>query len=43
MTLLITGGGGFVMSNLALCWMRRSPAARVVLLDNGPCDEALRR
>ncbi|MEM1344523.1 MAG: NAD(P)-dependent oxidoreductase [Pseudomonadota bacterium] len=43
MTLLITGGGGFVMSNLALMWLERHPGARVVVLDAGPKDAALER
>ncbi len=43
MTLLITGGGGFVMSNLALMWLERHADARVVVLDAGPQDEALTR
>jgi dTDP-glucose 4,6-dehydratase/UDP-glucose 4-epimerase len=43
MTLLITGGGGFVMSNLARLWLERHAAERVVVLDAGPQDEALAR
>ena len=43
MTLLITGGGGFVMSNLALLWLRKYPDKRVVILDAGPRDAALER
>ena len=43
MTLLITGGGGFVMSSLARMWLERHDDARVVVLDAGPQDEALKR
>lgn len=43
MTLLITGGGGFVMSNLALLWLQKHPDERVVVLDAGPKDDALVR
>ncbi|MFN6977994.1 MAG: NAD-dependent epimerase/dehydratase family protein [Gemmobacter sp.] len=43
MPILITGGGGFVMSNLALLWLQRHPGDRAVLLDTGPQDDALRR
>jgi UDP-glucose 4-epimerase len=41
MTLLITGGGGFVMSNLARMWVEANPGDRVVILDAGPRDAAL--
>ncbi|MBL9079570.1 MAG: NAD-dependent epimerase/dehydratase family protein [Planctomycetes bacterium] len=34
MTLLVTGGAGFVGSNLALMWKRDEPQRRVVALDN---------
>lgn len=43
MTLLITGGGGFVMSNLARMWIEAHPDERVVVLDAGPCDATLTR
>ena len=43
MTLLITGGGGFVMSNLALMWLEKHADERVVVLDAGPQDGALTR
>ena len=43
MTLLITGGGGFVMSNLARLWLERHSAERAVILDAGPMDEPLER
>jgi nucleoside-diphosphate-sugar epimerase len=39
MTLLITGGSGFVLSNLARAWLARDPAATCVVLDAAPCDE----
>jgi UDP-glucose 4-epimerase len=43
MTLLITGGGGFVMSNLARMWLEKHGDDRVVVLDAGPKDAALDR
>ena len=43
MTLLITGGGGFVMSNLARKWLDSQPDGSVVVLDSGPMDDALER
>ncbi len=43
MTLLVTGGGGFVMSNLALLWLEKHPEERAVILDAGPKDQALDR
>lgn len=43
MTLLITGGGGFVMSNLALMWLKRHGGDHVAVLDAGPKDDALHR
>ena len=43
MTLLITGGGGFVMSNLALLWLEKHTDDNVVVLDAGPKDSALER
>jgi nucleoside-diphosphate-sugar epimerase len=43
MAILITGGGGFVMSNLARLWLERHPADEVVVLDTGPLDTALER
>ena len=41
MALLITGGGGFVMSNLARLWLERHREERVIVLNSGPKDEAL--
>lgn len=43
MTILITGGGGFVMSNLARLWLDRHPEDDVVVLDSGLPDAALER
>lgn len=43
MALLITGGGGFVMSNLARMWLEQHGGERVVVLDAGPQDDALKR
>ncbi|MEZ5778621.1 MAG: NAD(P)-dependent oxidoreductase [Paracoccaceae bacterium] len=43
MTLLITGGGGFVMSNLARLWPEPHKGDDVVVLDSGPLDSALER
>lgn len=40
MTLLVTGGGGFVMSVLARQWLDRSPDARAVVLDRAGLDAA---
>ena len=43
MSLLVTGGHGFVMSNLLRAWLERDPAATVVLLDREPPDAATLR
>ncbi len=43
MTLLVTGGGGFVMSNLVRHWLESDPGARVVAFDSAPLDDAARR
>ncbi len=43
MALLITGGGGFVMSNLARLWLDEHDADQVIVLDSGPFDSALER
>jgi UDP-glucose 4-epimerase len=43
MTLLITGATGFVMSVIARHWLDRDPAARAVILDQSPLDEAASR
>ena len=41
MTLLITGGTGFVMSNLARRWLESEAAARAVVLDSAAPDAAV--
>ncbi len=38
MTLLITGGGGFVMSHLARTWLDADDSAHVVVLDSSPIE-----
>ncbi|MFO1147467.1 MAG: NAD-dependent epimerase/dehydratase family protein [Alsobacter sp.] len=38
MTLLVTGGTGFVMSVLARAWLDRDPTARAVILDRSGLD-----
>ncbi|MBI1778390.1 MAG: NAD(P)-dependent oxidoreductase [Proteobacteria bacterium] len=38
MTLLVTGGNGFVMSNLARHWLESDTQARCVILDSSPPD-----
>jgi len=43
MTLLVTGGTGFVMSVLARQWLENAPAARAVILDAAAMDEAAKR
>ena len=43
MTLMITGGGGFVLSNLAGHWLESDPDARVLVLDSSPPDTAAER
>ncbi|CAM5776770.1 oxidoreductase [Labrys miyagiensis] len=43
MTLLVTGGGGFVMSVVAGEWLARDPANRAVILDRGALDAAAER
>ena len=40
MTLLVTGGTGFVMSVLGRHWLEADPAARLVVLDSAPLDAA---
>ena len=40
MTLLVTGGSGFVMSVLTREWLERDPTARAVILDRAPLDTA---
>lgn len=43
MSLLITGGTGFVMSNLARCWLERQPDEHAVLVDLAPLDGVAKR
>ncbi|GAA3067234.1 NAD(P)-dependent oxidoreductase [Rhizobium viscosum] len=43
MTLLVTGGTGFVMSVLARAWLERNPTARVVILDRAALDAMAER
>jgi UDP-glucose 4-epimerase len=43
MTLLITGGTGFVMSVLARCWLDAEPRERVVILDSAGTDASAQR
>jgi UDP-glucose 4-epimerase len=43
MTLLITGGTGFVMSVLGRHWLEAYPSERIVALDAAPMDEAAQR
>lgn len=43
MTLLVTGGTGFVMSVLARAWLDREPTARAVILDRSGLDDMARR
>ncbi|HEX4152214.1 MAG TPA: NAD(P)-dependent oxidoreductase [Steroidobacteraceae bacterium] len=43
MTLLVTGGTGFVMSVLGRHWLDADPQARLVVLDAAPLDAAARR
>ncbi|MET1027956.1 MAG: NAD(P)-dependent oxidoreductase [Dongiaceae bacterium] len=43
MTLLVTGGTGFVMSVLARAWLDRDKAARAVILDRSGLDDMAER
>jgi len=43
MTLLVTGGGGFVMSVLARSWLETNPTVRAVILDASPLDATAQR
>jgi UDP-glucose 4-epimerase len=43
MTLLVTGGTGFVMSNLVRHWLESDAAASVQVLDSAPWDARLER
>jgi UDP-glucose 4-epimerase len=42
-TILVTGGNGFVMSNTVRHWLESDPAERVVILDVAPPDAIARR
>ncbi|MBZ7924946.1 NAD(P)-dependent oxidoreductase [Ensifer adhaerens] len=43
MSLLVTGGHGFVMSNLVRAWLQKHPSESVTLLDTLPPDEMAER
>jgi nucleoside-diphosphate-sugar epimerase len=43
MTLLITGGGGFVLSHLARTWLEANGDAGAVVLDYSPLDPRVKR
>jgi len=43
MTLLVTGGTGFVMSNFVLLWLTRHPRERAVVVDLAEPDSLCRR
>ena len=43
MTILVTGGNGFVMSNVVRHWLESDPAEDVVILDAAPADDIARR
>ena len=43
MTLLVTGGTGFVMSVVAREWLDRDPAARAIILDRAGLDAMAER
>ncbi|MDQ0391258.1 NAD-dependent epimerase/dehydratase family protein [Labrys monachus] len=43
MTLLVTGGGGFVMSVVAGEWLKRDPANKVAILDRSGLDAMAER
>ena len=43
MTLLVTGGGGFVMSHVIRHWLERDADARAVVLDRWPLDGQAQR
>ena len=42
MTLLVTGGNGFVMSHLVRHWLIANPSAQAIVLDSAPADEIVR-
>jgi nucleoside-diphosphate-sugar epimerase len=43
MTVLVTGGNGFVMSNFTLHWVESDPSERVIVLDSAAPDQAARK
>ena len=43
MSLLITGGAGFVLSHLALRWLQRNPEEKAILFDAAPLDSVAER
>jgi len=43
MTLLVTGGNGFVMSNLVRTWLERDTTRQVIVLDRAPLDPMAQR
>jgi UDP-glucose 4-epimerase len=43
MSLLVTGGHGFVMSNAVRYWLERYPDERVVIIDRDPPDAVVNR
>lgn len=42
MTLLVTGGNGFVMSHFVRHWLASHPSQRAIVLDSAPADAAVR-
>lgn len=42
MTLLVTGGGGFVMAHVVRQWLEADPNRRALLVDQSPLDETAR-
>ncbi|HEX4571954.1 MAG TPA: NAD-dependent epimerase/dehydratase family protein [Dongiaceae bacterium] len=42
-TAVITGGGGFVIANVARLWLERDPEAEAIVVDATPLDAAARR
>lgn len=43
MTILVTGGGGFVMSNLVKLWLLEHPSERAIVVDTMECNATLAR
>lgn len=42
MTLLVTGGNGFVMSHLIRHWLLAHPSERAIVLDRAPADDVVK-